>query len=96
MIEVNEVDRRVSVAKGAGSGRRGRNGGQTPVAGLILLRQDARMLGSSGNRLDTVQKGCSIYVTICGLLYAKEMTFKERMARLQLSVASPMVRCGRM
>ena len=29
-------------------------------------------------------------VTIRGLLYAKEMTFRERMARLQFSVTSPM------
>ena len=32
-VEVNEVDRRVGVAEGAGGGGRGRNGGQTPVAG---------------------------------------------------------------
>jgi hypothetical protein len=36
-VEVNEVDRRVGVAEGAGDGR-GRNGGQTPVAGSRLLR----------------------------------------------------------
>ena len=77
-VEINEVDRRVSVAEGAGGGGRGRNGGQTPVAGLVLLGQDARMLGSSGNRLDTVQEGCSIYVTIRRLLYAKEITFKGK------------------
>ena len=85
MVEVDEVDRGVGVAEGAGGGGRGRNGGQTPVAGSRLLRQGTRMLGSSGNRLDTVQEGCSIYVTIRGLLYAKEMTFGERMARLQSS-----------
>ena len=34
-------------------------------------------------------------VTIRGLLYAKEMTFRERMARLQSSVTSPMTRRGR-
>ena len=84
-VEINEVDRRVGVAEGAG-GERGRNGGQTPVAGSVLLGQDARMLGGSGNRLDTVQEGCSIYVTIRGLLYAKEITFRERMARLQSSI----------
>ena len=77
-VEVNEVDRRVGVAKGAGGGGRGRNGGQTPVAGSRLLGQGTRVLGSSGNRLDTVQKGCSIYVTIRRLLYAKEMTFKGK------------------
>ena len=94
MIEVNEVDRRVSIAEGAGSGGGGRNGGQTPVASLILLGRDTRVLGNSGNRLDTVQEGCSIYVTIRGLLYAKEVTFRERMARLQSSVTSPRVRHG--
>ena len=35
-------------------------------------------------------------VTIQGLLYAKEMTFRERMARLQFSVTSPMDQCGQM
>ena len=70
MVEVNEMDRRIGVAEGAGGGR-GRNGGRTPVAGSRLLGQDAGMLVSSGNRLDTVQEGCSIYVTIRGLLYAK-------------------------
>ena len=84
-VEVNEVGRRVGVAKGAGGGGRGRNGGQTPVAGSRLLGQGTGVLDSSGNRLDTVQEGCSIYVTIRGLLYAKEMTFRERMARLQFS-----------
>ena len=34
-------------------------------------------------------------VTIWGLLYAKEMTFRERMARLQFSITSPMARRGR-
>ena len=43
MVEVNEVDRRVGVAEGAGSG--GRNGGQTPVAGSILLRQGYKGAG---------------------------------------------------
>ena len=76
-VEINEVGRRVGVAEGAGGGR-GRNGGQTPVVGSRLLRQGTRMLGSSGNRLDTVQEGCSIYVTIRRLLYAKEMTFKGK------------------
>ena len=33
---------------------------------------------------------------IWGLLYAKEMTFRERMAQLQLSVTSPTVQRGRM
>ena len=78
MIEVNEVDRRVGIAEGAGGGRRGRNGGQTPVAGSRLLGQDTEVLDSSGNRLDTVQERCSIYVTIQRLLYAKEMTFKGK------------------
>ena len=77
-VEVNEVDRRVGVAEGAGGGGRGRNGGQTPVAGSRLLRQDTRVLGDSGSGLDTTQKGCSIYVTIRRLLYAKEMTFKGK------------------
>ena len=36
-VEVNEVDRGVGVAEGAGGGGRGRNGGQTPVAGSRLL-----------------------------------------------------------
>ena len=85
MVEVNEMDRRIGVAERAGGGGRGRNGGQAPVAGSRLLRQDAGVLGGSGSRLDTVQEGCSIYVTIRGLLYAKEMTFRERMARLQFS-----------
>ena len=52
-VEVNEVDRRVGVAEGAGSGGRGRNGGQTPVAGSRLLVQGTRMLGSSGSGLGT-------------------------------------------
>ena len=77
MVEVNEMDGRVGVAEGAGGGR-GRNGGQTPVAGSRLPERGTRMLGNSGNRLDTVQKGCSIYVTIRRLLYAKEMTFKGK------------------
>jgi hypothetical protein len=33
-------------------------------------------------------------VTIWGLLYAKEMTFRERMAQLQVSNTSPRVWCG--
>ena len=33
-------------------------------------------------------------VMIRGLLYAKEMTFKERMAQLQVSVTSPGIRRG--
>ena len=37
-VEINEVGRRVGVAEGAGGGGRGRNGGQTPVAGSRLLR----------------------------------------------------------
>ena len=78
MVEVNEMDRRIGVAERAGGGGRGRNGGQTPVAGSRLLRQDAGVLDGSGNRLDTVQEGCSIYVTIRRLLYAKEMTFKGK------------------
>ena len=84
-VEVNEVDRRVGVAEGAGGGGRGRNGGQTPVAGSRLLRQDTGVLAIAGSELDITQEGCSIYVTIRGLLYAKEMTFRERMARLQFS-----------
>jgi hypothetical protein len=36
-VEVNEVGRRVGVAERAGGGGRGRNGGQTPVAGSRLL-----------------------------------------------------------
>ena len=68
----------VGVAEGTGGGGGGRNGGQTPVAGSRLLGQGTRMLGGSGNRLDTVQEGCSIYVTIRRLLYAKEMTFKGK------------------
>ena len=70
-VEVNEVDRRVGVAEGAGGGGRGRNGGQTPVAGSRLLGQDTRVLGSSGSGLGTTWKGCSIYVTIRGLLLRK-------------------------
>ena len=35
-------------------------------------------------------------VTIRGLLYAKEMTFRERMARLQFSDTLPMAWRGRM
>ena len=62
-VEVNEVDRRVGVAEGAGGDGRGRNGGQMLIAGSILLRRGTRVLGSSGNRLNTVQEGCSIYVT---------------------------------
>ena len=53
MVEVNEVGRRVGVAEGAGGGGRGRNGGQTPVAGSRLLGQDTGMLGSSGSGLGT-------------------------------------------
>ena len=52
-VEVNEVDGRVGVAEGAGGGGRIGNGGQTPVAGLRLLGQDTRMLGSSGSGLGT-------------------------------------------
>ena len=37
MVEINEVGRKVGVVERAGGGR-GRNGGQTPVAGSILLR----------------------------------------------------------
>ena len=52
-VKVNEVDRRVGVAEGAGGGGRGRNGGQTPVAGSRLLRQGTRVLGNSGSGLGT-------------------------------------------
>ena len=52
-VEVNEMDRRVSVAEGVDGGRGGRNGGQTPVAGSRLLEQDTGMLGSSGSGLGT-------------------------------------------
>jgi hypothetical protein len=52
-VEVNEVDRRVSVAEGAGGGGGGRNGGQIPVAGSRLLGQDTGMLGSSRSGLGT-------------------------------------------
>ena len=47
-VEVNEMDRGVGVAEGAGSGGRGRNGGQTPVAGSRLLDKVRGMLGNSG------------------------------------------------
>ena len=52
-VEVNKMDRRVGVAEGAGGGGRGRNGGQTPVAGSRLLGHSARVLGGSGSGLDT-------------------------------------------
>ena len=77
-VEVNEVDRRVGVAEGAGGDGRGRNGGQTPVAGSRLLGQCSGVLAIAGSELDITQKGCSIYVTIRRLLYAKEMTFKGK------------------
>ena len=77
-VEVNEMDGRVGVAEGAGGGGRGRNGGQIPVAGSRLLRQDTGMLAMAGSELDITQEGCSIYVTIRRLLYAKEMTFKGK------------------
>ena len=44
-VEVNEMDRRVSVAKGAGGGGRGRNGGQTPVAGFETAKTGYRGAG---------------------------------------------------
>ena len=36
------------------------------------------MLAIAGSELDITQKGCSIYVTIRCLLYAKEMTFQGK------------------
>ena len=78
MVEVNEMGRRIGIAERAGSGGGGRNGGQTPVAGSRLLGQDTRVLAMAGSELDITQEGCSIYVTIQRLLYAKEMTFKGK------------------
>ena len=47
MVEINEMDRRVGVAEGAGGSGRGGNGGRTPVAGSRLLRQGSRGAGNS-------------------------------------------------